>query len=113
MPPGTRTSIDFSRARLANRLDDPSSTSNPFPAHFNNQPSEVALLGTGWRNSLPVTVQIGGKAAKVSYAGQSGGFLGLEQINVAIPDGTSGPAPVVVTTASGATSRGSVFITVQ
>ena len=88
-------------------------TSNPFPAHFNNQPSEVALLGTGWRNSLPVTVQIGGKAAKVSYAGQSGGFLGLEQINVAIPDGTSGPAPVVVTTASGATSRGGVFITVQ
>src|SRR2546423_12395681 len=88
-------------------------TSSPFPARFNNQPSEVALLGTGWRNSLPVTVQIGGKAAKISYAGQSGGFPGLEQINVVIPDGTSGAAPVLVTTASGATSRGGVFITVQ
>src|SRR5947209_3659593 len=88
-------------------------TSSPFPAHFNNQPSEVALLGTGWRNSLPVNVQIGGKAAKVTYAGQSGGFPGLEQINVAIPDGVNGPSPVIVKTASGATSRGGVLITVQ
>ena len=88
-------------------------TSSPFPARFNNQPSEVALLGTGWRNSLPVTVQIGGKRALVTYAGQSGGFPGLEQINVAIPDGVNGPSPVIVKTASGATSRGGVFITVQ
>jgi uncharacterized protein (TIGR03437 family) len=88
-------------------------THEPFPARFNNSPSEVALFGTGWRNSLPVTVQIGGKAAKISYAGQSGGLPGLDQINVAIPDGVNGSASVVVTTAGGATSRGGVFITVQ
>ncbi len=88
-------------------------TRAPFPAKFGNAPSEVALLGTGWRNSLPVTVQIGGKAAKVNYAGPSGGFPGLDQINAVIPDGVTGQAAVVVATASGATSRGGVFITVQ
>ncbi|MDT7780145.1 MAG: hypothetical protein QOC99_2657 [Acidobacteriota bacterium] len=88
-------------------------TPEPFHARFNNSPSEVALFGTGWRNSLPVTVQIGGKAAKVIYAGQSGGFPGLDQINVVIPDGLTGPASVIVTTTGGATSRGGVFLTVQ
>jgi uncharacterized protein (TIGR03437 family) len=88
-------------------------TRSPFPARSVNQPSEVALFGTGWRNSLPVTVQIGGKTAKVSYAGPSGGFPGLDQINAVIPEGVNGPASVVVTTAGGANSRGVVFITVQ
>ncbi len=88
-------------------------TRAPFPARTGNAASEVALFGTGWRNSLPVTVQIGGKSAKVNYAGPSGGFDGLDQINAEIPDGVSGPAAVAVTTASGATSRTGVFITVQ
>jgi uncharacterized protein (TIGR03437 family) len=88
-------------------------TRAPFPARTGNAASEVALFGTGWRNSLPVTVQIGGKAARVNYAGPSGGFPGLDQLNAVIPDGVTGPAAVVVTTASGATSRAGVFITVQ
>ena len=88
-------------------------TRAPFPARFDNGPSEVALFGTGWRNSPPVSVQIGGKAAQVNYAGQSGGFPGLDQLNVRIPDGVTGAAAVVVTTSNGATSRGDVFITVQ
>ena len=88
-------------------------THAPFPARTGNAASEVALFGTGWRNSLPVTVQIGGKSAKVNYAGPSGGFNGLDQINAVIPDGVNGPAAVVVTTANGATSRTGVFITVQ
>jgi uncharacterized protein (TIGR03437 family) len=85
----------------------------PFPARTGNTASEVALFGTGWRNSLPVTVQIGGKAATVNYAGPSGGFDGLDQIDAVIPDGVSGPAAVVVTAAGGATSRAGVFITLQ
>ncbi|MDT7688622.1 MAG: hypothetical protein QOE46_1381 [Acidobacteriota bacterium] len=88
-------------------------TRAPFAARFNNNASEVALFGTGWRNSPPVTVQIGGKAAKVNYAGPSGGFPGLDQLNVVIPDGVNGPASVLVTTSGGATSRSGVFITVQ
>ncbi|MCA1634562.1 MAG: hypothetical protein LC802_12940 [Acidobacteria bacterium] len=88
-------------------------TRSPFAARINNQPSVIALLGTGWRNSLPVTVKIGGQAATVQYAGTAGGFPGLEQINVAIPGGVSGKASVVVTTANGATSRSDVVITIQ
>ncbi len=88
-------------------------TAAPFPARSGDAASEVALFGTGWRNSLPVTVQIGGKAAQVNYAGASGGFPGLDQLNVRIPDGVTGAATVVVTTAGGATSRTGVLITVQ
>ena len=88
-------------------------TAAPFNARTGGAPSEVALFGTGWRNSLPVTVQIGGKPAKVTYAGTSGGLPGLDQLDVVIPEGVTGPASVVVKTADGATSRGDVFITVQ
>jgi uncharacterized protein (TIGR03437 family) len=88
-------------------------TPAPFDAKTGGMPSEVALFGTGWRNSLPVTVQIGGKAATVNYAGTSGGLPGLDQIDVVIPDGVTGPASVVVKTADGSTSRADVFITVQ
>jgi uncharacterized protein (TIGR03437 family) len=89
-------------------------THSPFPARIGGAASEVALFGTGWRNSLPVTVQIGGKSAQVSYAGPSGGFPGLDQLNVRIPDGVTGAANVVVTAAGGATSRAAgVFITIQ
>jgi uncharacterized protein (TIGR03437 family) len=88
-------------------------TPGPFPASVDGSPAVIALLGTGWRNSLPVTVQIGGKPAVVQYAGPSGGFNGLDQINVVVPAGTRGAGNVLVTTANGATSRAGVFITVQ
>jgi uncharacterized protein (TIGR03437 family) len=88
-------------------------TRAPFPARTGGQPAVVALFGTGWRNSLPVTVTVGGRAATVHYAGASGGFPGLDQINVAVPDGVTGAAEVVVTTADGRASRPGVFITVQ
>ena len=88
-------------------------TRSPFNAQTGGQPSVVALFGTGWRNNLPVSVTIGGKPAAVQYAGASGGFPGLDQINVAIPAGTSGAATVIVKTADGSTSRSDAFITVQ
>jgi|GEM_PF-1219307 len=88
-------------------------TPSPFPALFEGRPPVVALLGTGWRGSLPVAVRIGGRAAAVEYAGASGGFPGLDQINVALPEGLAGQAEVFVTTADGRTSRAGVFVTVR
>jgi uncharacterized protein (TIGR03437 family) len=88
-------------------------TRGPFSAQTGGQASVIALFGTGWRNSLPVTVRIGGQPAKVEYAGPSGGFSGLDQINVQIPNGATGAVPVVVTTASGATSRNDVVVTIR
>ena len=88
-------------------------TRAPFPAQTGNAASLVSLFGTGWRNSLPLTVQVGGKAAKVIYAGPSGGFDGLDQIDVELPPGVTGPAAVLVNTANGAASRTGVFVSVQ
>ncbi|HEX8708096.1 MAG TPA: hypothetical protein VF723_07640 [Pyrinomonadaceae bacterium] len=88
-------------------------TSGPFAARTDNQPTVIALFGTGWRNSLPVAVRIGGQAAVVEYAGPAGGFPGLDQINVRIPDGASGTLPVVVTTSSGAKSREDALVTIK
>ena len=88
-------------------------TRSPFSAQTNGQGSVIAFFGTGWRNSLPVRVSIGGQAAKVEYAGPSGGFNGLDQINVQIPSGVTGSLAVVVTTASGAMSRSDVIVTIK
>lgn len=88
-------------------------TTWPFPATWEGQPSVIALFGTGWRNSLPVTVRIGGQSAMVEYAGPSGGFPGLDQINVRIPAGVSGAATVVLTTASGAASRNDALVSIK
>lgn len=88
-------------------------TRAPFNAKTNGQASVIALFGTGWRNSLPVSVSIGGQKALVEYAGAAGGFNGLDQINVRIPEGVSGSASVVVQTASGKVSRSDVFISIK
>jgi uncharacterized protein (TIGR03437 family) len=94
-------------------VSDMQYTRAPFNAKTNGQPSVIALFGTGWRNSLPVTVSIGGQAAIVEYAGASGGFNGLDQINVKIPGGVIGTVPVIVTTASGASSRSDVSVSIK
>lgn len=88
-------------------------TRGPFNAKTNGQPTVIALIGTGWRNSLPVRVHINGKPATVEYAGPSGGFDGMDQINVRIPTGVIGTVPVVVTTASGAKSRTDVTVSIK
>jgi uncharacterized protein (TIGR03437 family) len=88
-------------------------TGGPFPATWDGQPSVVALFGTGWRKSLPVTVRIGGQSAVVEYAGPSGGFPGLDQINVRMPVGLSGAQPVTITTASGSASRNDVSVNIR
>ncbi|HLL14352.1 MAG TPA: hypothetical protein VK388_04670, partial [Pyrinomonadaceae bacterium] len=88
-------------------------TRAPFPARFNNQPSVVALFGTGFRRGTPVTASVGGRAATVEYAGASTDFPGLDQINLRLPDNTLGTPSVVLRTADGATSRSDVVIRVN
>jgi uncharacterized protein (TIGR03437 family) len=85
----------------------------PFPARFNNQPSVVALFGTGFRRGVPVTATVGGRAATVEFAGASGDFPGLDQINLRLPDNTNGTVPVILRTTDGATSRSDVVIKVN
>ena len=85
----------------------------PFPAKTNNQRSVIVIFGTGWRKDLPASVKMGGRAAVVQYAGASGQFPGLDQINVEIPEGSAGASTIVVTTASGLTSRNDVVVTIR
>jgi uncharacterized protein (TIGR03437 family) len=88
-------------------------TRSPFPARFNNQPSVVALFGTGFRRGAPVTATVGGVSVAVEYAGASGDFPGLDQINLRLPTNPTGTPSVVLRTADGTTSRNDVFIRVN
>jgi uncharacterized protein (TIGR03437 family) len=88
-------------------------TASPFPARFNNQSSVVALFGTGWRNSAPVTVTIGGRAATIEYAGAVENFPGLDQLNVRLPDGANNLVPVIVRASNDATSRNDVVLRIN
>lgn len=85
----------------------------PFPARFDNQPSVVAIFGTGFRRGVPVTATVGGRAATVEFAGASGDFAGLDQINLRLPDNTNGTVPVIIRTTNDATSRSDVVIKVN
>ena len=43
-----------------------------------------------WKDTIPVQVWVGSEQATVTYAGRSGQYPGLDQINIAVPPGTSG-----------------------
>jgi uncharacterized protein (TIGR03437 family) len=88
-------------------------TMGPFDALTLGQPSVVVIYGTGWRNSLPVTATIGGRAATVQFAGAAGDFPGLDEVVLVIPSGVTGNANVVITTAGGAVSRNDVFLPIR
>jgi uncharacterized protein (TIGR03437 family) len=51
---------------------------------------------SGFNNTVPVTVTIGGQNATVVYSIASPGFVGLDQVAVTVPSGVSGRVPVVV-----------------
>jgi uncharacterized protein (TIGR03437 family) len=93
--------------------------------------SELSLYATGEGQTLPagvdgkpaaaplpqpvakVTVTIGGVAAEVRYAGGAPGLIaGVMQVNVMVPAGVSGTAPVVLTV-GGVASQSGVTVAVR
>jgi uncharacterized protein (TIGR03437 family) len=79
----------------------------PFNAkQANGKPNIIAVFGTGLGGdatdvdgnvSESVRATVGGKPAKVLYAGRTPGFTGLNQLNIELPDGiTSGTHEMVV-----------------
>lgn len=63
---------------------------------------------------FPITASIGGQPAQVLYAGLAPGFVGLFQINLAVPANASTGALVPLTlTINGVPSQDNVFIAVQ
>jgi uncharacterized protein (TIGR03437 family) len=62
---------------------------------------------------LPVTVNIGGIAAEVKYAGGASGLIaGLMQVNAVIPAGVSGTVPVTISV-GGVSSQPGVTVSVR
>lgn len=105
---GDMTGAGESRALLVSGMRY---TASPFPATVNNEPSVIAVFGTGWRNARSVTASVGGQAAQVEFAGATT-FFGLDQINIRLPAGARGTLPVVIT-ADDVTSRADAVVTVQ
>ena len=71
------------------------------PAVDAGTPAPSAVLA---RAVNPVTVQIGGIAADVVFAGLSPGFAGLYQVNAHVPAGVSGDAVTLTITVAGQSS---------
>jgi uncharacterized protein (TIGR03437 family) len=77
-----------------NRFDPvPIDVSNPVEQVF------VLLFGTGIRNRSSLTnvvTRVGGEAVETQYAGDQGGFAGLDQLNVRLPSSLAGKGDVAV-----------------
>jgi uncharacterized protein (TIGR03437 family) len=88
-----------SQALASNQDGSVNSAANPA-----QRGSVIVLYGTG-QGALaqPVSVQIGGQAAEVLYAGPVAGYPGLLQINAVIP-GSVAPGNISVSIAVGAAS---------
>lgn len=71
----------------------------PFSATTNGQPTYVAIYATGLDLTNAPTVIIGGIPIDVMWYGNAPGYVGLEQINIALPPVMAGVgrAPVMVT----------------
>ncbi len=57
----------------------------------------LELYGTGWRNNTnlnAVTVTVGGVTVPVLYAGAQPSFVGVDQVNIQLPQGLSGRGEV-------------------
>lgn len=73
----------------------------PFSTTTNGQPTYVAIYATGLDLSIKPTVTIGGMPVDVMWSGNTPAYVGLQQINIALPAGMAGVgrAPVMVTSA--------------
>ncbi len=77
-----------------------------------SSPPADGAAGSGEKTIVSPAVTIGGAYAMVSFSGLAPGFVGLYQVNAAVPDGiTSGNQAVTV--AMYGTTSNSVLLPVQ
>jgi uncharacterized protein (TIGR03437 family) len=126
--PGVFTADRSGRGQAAAVNQDGTQNGTAAPAAAG---SVLSLYATGEGQTLPagvdgklgasplpqpvakVTVTLGGVAAEVRYAGGAPGLIaGVMQVNVVVPAGVSGTAPVVLTV-GGVASQGGVTVAVR
>jgi uncharacterized protein (TIGR03437 family) len=75
----------------------------------------LELYGTGLDAATVAgtKVTLNGAAATVLYAGPGGGFPGLDQINVVIPNSLAGAGSISVVLTAGGAASNTVNVTVQ
>lgn len=75
----------------------------------------LILFGTGWRfrNDGGVTVQIGGTAAQVDFAGAQGDLIGLDQANILLPRSLAGRGRVNVILTANSLPANSVVLEIR
>ncbi len=76
----------------------------------------LVLYGTGIRNQAStsdVTVQVGSQTLPVSFAGAASGFVGLDQVNVLLPNSLAGSGNVNVTVNVNGTTSNAVTIAIK
>ena len=56
----------------------------------------LSLFGTGIRGSTAVTAKVKGMRAEVQYSGAQGQYVGLDQVNILLPEGLAGSGEVDV-----------------
>ena len=73
------------------------------------------LFGTGLQaaGTAGVTVKVGGVNCKVSYAGTQGGFAGLDQVNVLLPQSLKGAGAVNISLIAGGIPANTLNMTIQ
>jgi len=92
------------QASIINQDGTLNSPTNPAP-----RGSVISLFGTGEGvTGLPFSVSLGGYAATILYAGPSGNYPGMFQINAQVPSGyfSGGTLPIVVGVGSFMTQSG-------
>ena len=72
----------------------------------------LVLFGTGIREGQDIRAQIGGVDASVEYAGSQQFFVGLDQINLRVPQSLTGQGLLEVVISDGSTTSNSVLINV-
>jgi uncharacterized protein (TIGR03437 family) len=63
------------------------------PIELGNDQVFLELYGTGWRNNTTlnnVTVTVGGVPVPVLYAGKQSDYMGVDQVNIQLPNSLAG-----------------------
>ncbi|MEZ5396102.1 MAG: SBBP repeat-containing protein [Bryobacterales bacterium] len=83
-----------------------SNTLAAMPIDLAGADTVLELYGTGIRNAASVTATANGQDVEVLYFGEAPGFIGLDQVNVRLPEGMAGAGMVtIIVTADGAASN--------